>query len=109
LRHRRGEKGYLETSKDGSRLLKAFAIQVEFPRRLRHGTGQYARVERVQILEGSQTVIGNSRARGGEGEGLATAAVSWQMGAYFRRSAWRLGANPIMARRGLQRRPAPVS
>jgi len=48
------------------RLLKAFAIQVELLRRLRHGTGQYVRVEHVHIHEGGQAVIGNVRAREGD-------------------------------------------
>jgi hypothetical protein len=59
------------------RLLKAFAIQVEFLRRLRHGTGQYVRVEHVHIHDGGHAVIGNVRTRDGERKGLATAAVSW--------------------------------
>lgn len=52
-----------------ARLLKAFAIQVELLRRLRHGTRQYVRVEHVHIHEGGQAVIGNVRARDGEREG----------------------------------------
>ncbi|MGC1863857.1 MAG: hypothetical protein WA733_22740 [Methylocystis sp.] len=51
------------------RLLKAFATQVELLRRLRHGTGQYVRVEHVHIHEGGQAVIGNVRARDGDREG----------------------------------------
>jgi hypothetical protein len=39
-------------------------MQVEVLRRLRHGTGQYVRVEHVHIHEGGQAVIGNVRARG---------------------------------------------
>jgi hypothetical protein len=51
------------------RLLKAYAMQVEILRRLRHGTGQYVRVEHVHIHEGGQAVIGNVRARDGDREG----------------------------------------
>jgi hypothetical protein len=51
------------------RLLKAFAIQVELLRRLRHGTGQYVRVEHVHIHEGGQAVIGNVKARKRDREG----------------------------------------
>jgi hypothetical protein len=39
---------------------------VELLRRLRHGTGQYVRVEHVHIHEGGQAVIGNVRAREGD-------------------------------------------
>jgi hypothetical protein len=54
------------------RLLKAYAMQVELLRRLRHGSGQYVRVEHVHIHEGGQAVIGNVRARGGDREGLSS-------------------------------------
>jgi 3-phosphoglycerate kinase len=53
------------------RLLKAYAMQVEVFRRLRHGTGQYVRVEHVHIHEGGQAVIGNVRARDGDREGAS--------------------------------------
>ncbi len=46
-----------------ARLLKAYAMQVEVLRRLRHGSKQYVRVEHVHIHEGGQAVIGNVRAR----------------------------------------------
>jgi hypothetical protein len=52
-----------------ARLLKAYAMQVEVLRRLRHGTGQYVRVEHVHIHEGGQAVIGNVMARGADREG----------------------------------------
>jgi hypothetical protein len=42
-----------------SRLLRAYAMQVEVLRRLRHGGHQYVRVEHVHINEGGQAVIGN--------------------------------------------------
>jgi hypothetical protein len=50
-----------------SRLLRAFAMQVEVLRRLRHGGHQHVRVEHVHISEGGQAVIGNVKAnsRGG--------------------------------------------
>ncbi|HEY8033315.1 MAG TPA: hypothetical protein VIF02_13305 [Methylocella sp.] len=51
-----------------ARLLKAYAMQVEVLRRLRHGTGQYVRVEHVHIHEGGQAVIGNVMAREGDRE-----------------------------------------
>jgi hypothetical protein len=54
------------------RLLKAFAIQVELLRRLRHATRQYVRVEHVHIHEGGQAVIGNVKALGGDREGASS-------------------------------------
>jgi hypothetical protein len=42
-----------------SRLLRAFAMQVEVLRRLRHGGHQYIRIEHVHVNEGGQAVIGN--------------------------------------------------
>jgi hypothetical protein len=50
-----------------ARLLRAYTMQLEAYRRLRHGGDQYVRVEHVHISEGAQAVIGNVRAseRGG--------------------------------------------
>jgi hypothetical protein len=45
-----------------SRLLRAYAMQVEVLRRIRHGGHQYVRVEHVHINDGGQAVIGNVRA-----------------------------------------------
>jgi hypothetical protein len=42
-----------------ARLLRAYAMQFEAYRRLRHGGDQYVRVEHVHINEGAQAVIGN--------------------------------------------------
>lgn len=42
-----------------ARLLKAYAMQVEVLRRLRHGGSQCVRVEHVHIHEGGQAVVGN--------------------------------------------------
>jgi hypothetical protein len=50
-----------------SRLLRAFAMQVEVLRRLRHGGHQHVRVEHVHINDGGQAVIGNVKA-GSDGE-----------------------------------------
>jgi hypothetical protein len=52
-----------------ARLLKAYAMQVEVFRRLRHGTGQCVRVKHVHIHEGGQAVIGNVKTRDGGLEG----------------------------------------
>ena len=46
-----------------ARLLRAYAIQVETLRRLRHGAGQYVRVEHVHVNEGGQALIGNVAGR----------------------------------------------
>ena len=45
-----------------ARLLNAFANQVETMRRLRNGGTQVIRIERVEIKEGGQAVIGNLKA-----------------------------------------------
>jgi hypothetical protein len=42
-----------------ARLTRAFTLQFEAYRRLRHGGDQYVRVEHVHINEGAQAVIGN--------------------------------------------------
>jgi len=43
----------------GARLLKAFAAQVETMRRLRQGGTQVIRVERSEVSDTAQAVIGN--------------------------------------------------
>ena len=45
-----------------ARLLRAYSVQVETLRRLRHGGDQHVRVEHVHVNEGAQAVIGNVRA-----------------------------------------------
>src|SRR5262249_22700855 len=45
-----------------ARLTRAFTLQFEAYRRLRHGGDQYVRVEHVHINEGAWAVIGNVRA-----------------------------------------------
>ena len=42
-----------------SRLLRAYAMQMEVFRRLRNGGQQYVRVEHVHINDGGQAIIGN--------------------------------------------------
>jgi hypothetical protein len=42
-----------------SRLLRAYATQVETLRRLKHGGSQFVRVEHVHVNKGGQAVIGN--------------------------------------------------
>jgi hypothetical protein len=43
----------------GARLLNAFASQVETMRRLRNGGTQVIRVERIEVSETAQAIIGN--------------------------------------------------
>ena len=42
-----------------ARLMRAYTMQLEAYRRLRHGSDQYVRVEHVHINEGAQADIGN--------------------------------------------------
>jgi hypothetical protein len=51
-----------------SKMLRAFAIQVETLRRLRAGGSQYMRIEHIHIEPEAQAVIGNLQSRGGERE-----------------------------------------
>jgi hypothetical protein len=53
-----------------SRLLRAYATQVETLRRLKNGGSQVVRVEHVHVNEGSQALIGNVRKDGGGGAGI---------------------------------------
>jgi hypothetical protein len=51
-----------------ARLSRAFTMQVESYRRLRHGGDQYVRVEHVHVNEGGQALIGNVRTQDGRRE-----------------------------------------
>jgi len=44
-----------------TRLMRAYATQVEVLRRLRSGGQQFVRVEHVHVNEGGQAIIGNVR------------------------------------------------
>ena len=58
-----------------ARLLRAYSVQVEALRRLRHGGDQYVRVEHVHVTEGGQAVIGNvqtKEARREQSDGIPT-------------------------------------
>ena len=46
----------------GARLLNAFTAQIETMRRLRSGGTQIIRIERVEVSDGGQAVIGNVKA-----------------------------------------------
>jgi len=53
------ERGIALFASAAARLLKAYAMQVEVFRRLRHGRQQFVRVEHVHVNDGGQAVIGN--------------------------------------------------
>jgi hypothetical protein len=44
--------------------MRAYSVQVEALRRLRHGGDQYVRVEHVHVNDGGQAVIGNVKTAG---------------------------------------------
>jgi hypothetical protein len=54
-----GDRSVLAAATAVSRLSRTFAILVETLRRLRNGGSQVIRIERVEVREGSQAVIGN--------------------------------------------------
>jgi hypothetical protein len=47
-----------------ARLLRAYSVQVETLRRLRHGGDQYVRVEHVHVNDGGQAIVGNVKSAG---------------------------------------------
>jgi hypothetical protein len=55
----RGDRNTAVMAAAATRLLKAFATQVEALRRLRNGGSQFVRVEHVHVNDGGQAVIGN--------------------------------------------------
>jgi len=55
----RGDRNTAVMAGAATRLLKAFATQVEALRRLRNGGSQFVRVEHVHVNDGGQAVIGN--------------------------------------------------
>jgi hypothetical protein len=58
-----GDRSILSASTAVSRLSRSFAILVETLRRLRMGGSQVIRIERVDVRDGGQAVIGNLAAR----------------------------------------------
>jgi len=58
-----GDRHVLAAATAASRLSRTFAILVETLRRLRTGSSQVIRIERVDVREGGQAVIGNIGAR----------------------------------------------
>ena len=58
-----GHRNVLAAATAASRLSRTFAILVETLRRLRSGGSQVIRIERVEVKDGGQAVIGNIRPR----------------------------------------------
>jgi hypothetical protein len=54
-----GDRHVVAAATAASRLSRSFAILVETLRRLRSGGSQVIRIERVEVKEGGQAVIGN--------------------------------------------------
>jgi hypothetical protein len=59
-----GDRSLAVVASAASRLLRAYAMQVETLRRLRNGGSQFVRVEHVHIAEGAQAVVGLVNTRG---------------------------------------------
>ncbi len=57
-----GERRVTALGSAAARLLRAYAMQVEVLRRLRHGGNQYVRVEYVHVSDGGQAIVGNVNA-----------------------------------------------
>ena len=65
-----GDRHVLAAATAASRLSRSFAILVETLRRLRNGGSQVIRIERVNVSEGGQAIIGNIAAgRANDGQG----------------------------------------
>jgi hypothetical protein len=60
-----GDRHVVAAATAASRLSRSFAILVETLRRLRSGGSQIIRIERVEVKEGGQAVIGNINKSGG--------------------------------------------
>lgn len=58
-----GDRHVTQMAAAASRLLRAFAMQVEALRRVRNGSSQYMRIEHVHLEPGAQAIIGNLASR----------------------------------------------
>ena len=58
-----GDRNMARVVQAGARLLNAFANQVETMRRLRNGGTQVIRVERIEVSDTAQAIIGNISSR----------------------------------------------
>jgi hypothetical protein len=59
-----------------ARLLRAYSVQVETLRRLRHGGDQYVRVEHVHVNDGGQAIVGNVKSAGSGAAGAPEQSAS---------------------------------
>ena len=59
-----------------ARLLRAYSVQVETLRRLRHGGDQYVRVEHVHVNDGGQAIVGNVKTAGSGAAGAPEHSAS---------------------------------
>jgi len=59
-----GHRNVLAAATAASRLSRTFAILVESLRRLRSGGSQVIRIERVDVRDGGQAIIGNVKQEG---------------------------------------------
>ena len=59
-----------------ARLLRAYSVQVETLRRLRHGGDQYVRVEHVHVNDGGQAIVGNVKTAGSGAAGAPEQSAS---------------------------------
>jgi hypothetical protein len=59
-----------------ARLLRAYSVQVETLRRLRHGGDQYVRVEHVHVNDGGQAIVGNVKSAGSGAAGAPEHSAS---------------------------------
>jgi hypothetical protein len=66
-----GDRSLAVVASAASRLLRAYATQVETLRRLRNGGSQFVRVEHVHVAEGAQAVVGLVTAGGSPPPALA--------------------------------------
>src|SRR3954471_3845731 len=71
-----GDRSVSAISTAASRLMRAFAMQVETLRRLRNGGSQFVRVEHVHVAEGAQAVVGVVNAGGVSSPGFAPAVAA---------------------------------
>ena len=61
-----GDRNMARVVQAGARLLNAFANQVETLRRLRNGGMQVIRVERIEVSDNAQAIIGNINSKSHE-------------------------------------------
>ena len=65
-----------------ARLMRAYSVQVETLRRLRHGGDQYVRVEHVHVNDGGQAIVGNVKTAGSGAAGSPEHSASAVLNCY---------------------------